>query len=90
MRILSPSYRLRQPTNVVTSTEGKAQMLTIPAGGIVTVVGQPSQETGMVAVMWEGKTLRMFTVDLTRRGEPVKVRAPEIPEIGSNNASSTQ
>ena len=47
-------------------------MLIIPAGAIVTVVGPPSEETGMVAVMWEGKTPRKFTVDLSRRGDRSK------------------
>lgn len=69
------SYRLSRETCVVCSVDGKVDLLTIPKGSIVTVAGEPSQETGMVAVMWGAKTVRMFMIDLQQRGERIRISA---------------
>jgi hypothetical protein len=69
------SYRLCRETCVVCSVDGKVDLLTIPEGSIVTVAGEPSPDTGMVAVMWGAKIVRMFNIDLQQRGEMVTTSA---------------
>jgi hypothetical protein len=65
------SYCLRRATCVVASAAGKPEIVTIPAGEIVTAQDEPSEETRMVSVTWENRTFRMFAIDLEQRGELV-------------------
>ena len=70
MRVVS--YRLCKETCGVCAVEGKPSLVTLPEGSVVTTAGEPSQVTGMIAVMWGTATVRVFLVDLEERGEIVK------------------
>ena len=72
------SYRLCRETHEVISNSGTPEILTIPAGGIVTVSEQASQEVGMVEVLWEDQPIKIFAFDTMRRGEPGKGGGNEV------------
>jgi hypothetical protein len=42
--------------------------MTIPHGGIVLVTARNHNDSHLVDVEWEGKTMMMFAVDLRERG----------------------
>jgi hypothetical protein len=63
------SYRLHREIKAVITVNGKPQILPIPAGSIITVTEpEPSVETGLVAVEWGDKIVKMFAIDVRRRG----------------------
>ena len=69
---MSNSYRLHREINAVVTVNGKPQILPIPAGSIITVTEpEPSSETGLVAVAWGDRTVKMFAIDVKRRGVPL-------------------
>jgi hypothetical protein len=47
---------------------GKRVAVSIPAGSVVKVLSGPNEEDRMVKVLFEGRALVMFTIDLLRRG----------------------
>ena len=65
-------YRLKTPTLAVMRQDGRQLPLTIPQGGIVSVIGPTYDDRQIVDVEWEGKKLLMFAVDLRDRGEPIE------------------
>jgi hypothetical protein len=62
------SYRLREPTSSLTWKAEKQHILTVPDGAIVTVLEEPDNGN-MLTVEWSHTKLRMFAVDLQKRGE---------------------
>ena len=66
------SYRLREETRAVSRIDGETDILSVPAGSIVTVTEESPRESGMIVVALGDKTVKMFRVDLLRRGDPVK------------------
>jgi hypothetical protein len=65
-------YRLKSATLAISSQEGLLLHKTIPAGGVVLVVGGRMEEARMAVVEWEGRILTMFARDLNDRGELVE------------------
>jgi len=58
-----------------------AQFNAIPQGAIIEVTSGPTgQRMGTVGVLWEGRTLAMFAIDIEKRGI-------EIVEVASQRAS---
>jgi len=71
---MSNVYRLYREINAVITVSGKPQVLPIPAGSIITVTEpEPPIETGLVTVTWEDKIVKMFAIDVRRRGVPLEV-----------------
>ena len=62
------AYRININTSAVVTVAGKQKLVTIPAGSIVIVEDNPSQDTGLVAVKWEDRVLKIFARDLSTRG----------------------
>jgi hypothetical protein len=62
-------YRMRIPTVAVSIDDGQKVMVTIPEGGEIEVVGGPLDSDGFLDVSWEGKSVRMFGIDIRERGE---------------------
>jgi hypothetical protein len=62
-------YRMRVPTVAVSIHDGQKVMVTIPEGGEIEVVGGPLDSDGFLDVSWEGKSVRMFGIDIRERGE---------------------
>jgi hypothetical protein len=68
----SQSYRLHQETQAVVDVNGRPEILSIPAGSVITVTEpEPTIEGGMVAVEWGDKIVKMFAIDVRRRGVPL-------------------
>ena len=70
-------FRLRSSTTAVQPRHGSnGEAITIPAGAVIASATPPesllqSDRTNLITVEWEGKTVRMFLVDLLERGERV-------------------
>ena len=66
------SYRLHREVRAVITLNGKPEILSIPAGSIITVT-EPKQtlNVGMIAVAWEDKIVKMFAEDVQVRGVPL-------------------
>ena len=64
------SFRLNTPTLGILSigTDGNRTPVTIPLHAIVTVIGGPLDGDRLIDVLWEGKTIMMFTQDIRTRG----------------------
>ena len=52
---------------------GKPVLLTIHVGSILTLLEQPSQDTGKAKVEWDGKNVELFAIDLAQRSEEIDV-----------------
>ena len=66
------AFRLKTPTlGTISSDDGHRVAVTIPQNAIVTVFNGPLDDNRMVDVLWEGKTVMMFALDLRNRGERV-------------------
>ena len=65
-------FRLKVDTLGIETLDGKRSAVFVPAGAIIQVTQGPSPTDGrMVDVMWNGKALVMFYVDIQERGEIV-------------------
>jgi hypothetical protein len=66
------AFRLKTPTlGIVPSDDGHRVAMTIPQDAIVTLINGRLHGNRMVDILWEGKTVTMFTQDLRKRGERV-------------------
>src|SRR5215469_8182746 len=76
-------YRLRQP--VIGFIESAKQIVTIPAGAIVTPRTDANPSPGLCTVVWDGKVLEVYRRDIERNGEVVShsnrvgVISPNLP-----------
>jgi hypothetical protein len=61
-------FKLDKTTLAIGDENGKPVAVTIPAGDIVKLIADQSPENKMVDVLWEGRTVAMYAVDLERRG----------------------
>ena len=53
----------------------KPRAVTVPAGAIIRVLTGPQNADGLVSVLWEGRTLGMFEVDVNVRGTEIEDRS---------------
>jgi hypothetical protein len=66
-------FELTSPTMAIDESDGKREAITVPVGAILKVVSGPSSEVDrMVDVLWEGRLVVMFAIDLTTRGVEIK------------------
>ena len=69
-------YRFKTPTlAILTLEDGHRIPMTIPVGGTVEVTATDINGNRLVDVLWEGKAVMMFTIDLRERAERVRVPA---------------
>jgi hypothetical protein len=62
-------YRLKESTLAIITVDGKNHPTTIPSGAIIKqLVDGPMDGNRLVDVAWDGKTVMMFTTDLSERG----------------------
>jgi hypothetical protein len=62
-------FKLEKTTLAIGDLNGKGVAVTIPAGDIVKVVANPSPGNNeMVDVLWEGRMVTMYAIDLELRG----------------------
>ncbi len=65
-------FRLERATLAVeNNTEGRRKAVTVPVGSIIKVVAGPNNGDGMVNVLWDGRVLEMFAVDVDVRGTEI-------------------
>jgi len=64
-------YRLTTPTLAIMSLDGQNLPVTVPMGSIVQVKDGPLDGDRLIDVVWDGRTVSMFTIDLRDRGERV-------------------
>jgi hypothetical protein len=66
-------FELTAPTLILDISNSKhVATITVPVGAILKVVSGPSSERDrMVEVMWEGRLVMMFAIDLTVRGREI-------------------
>ena len=70
-------FKLSTPTLALETLEGKRVATTVPAGTTVKVVSGPTQGDRMVDVLWEGRVIVMFAIDVNERGTEITDREAE-------------
>lgn len=64
-------FKLERATLGVETIDGKRRAVTIPADAVIKVVAGPNNGDGLVDVLWEGRALGMFAIDVDIRGTEV-------------------
>ncbi|MCU1334467.1 MAG: hypothetical protein JWO19_48 [Bryobacterales bacterium] len=64
-------FKLERATLAVEVIDGRRTAVTIPAGAIVKVAAGPVNGDGIMNVLWEGRKLAMFAVDVNVRGTEI-------------------
>jgi len=65
-------FKLEQTTLAIGDLNGKRVAVRIPAGDVVKLVSTPSPWNKMVDVLWEGRIVAMYAIDLRLRGFPAR------------------
>ena len=60
-------FRLKKETLAMGDENGKRVAVEIPAGDTVDLIADPSPGNKMVDVLWEGRRVAMYAVDLKQR-----------------------
>ena len=70
------TFKLVRATLALDAVNGKQRVITLPANAIVVMSVGSAEPSGLVSVRSDGRSLRMFAVDLSARGleiiEPVE------------------
>ena len=71
------TFRLKSATIATVIQDGKWTAVQIPSGAEVSAIGAiPVQESDgkhqQIEIQWQGRTMKMFLVDLQERGEPIQ------------------
>ena len=64
-------FRLSERTLAIEVLDGKRKAVTLPAGAIFKVVPGPGDGQQTVDILWEGRTLEIFTCDVNMRGTEI-------------------
>jgi hypothetical protein len=84
MRMAMTIYRVHHPiVSSCRTTDGRASIVYIPVGGAVEISEKP-QRGGLVDVFWEGRRLRIFSMDLFEFANEL---TPEVPVSCLNNTA---
>ena len=70
MRIVihNKTFKIVRPTLALDVVDGKQRIVTLPADAIVIVPAGAPDQSGLLKVCWDERSLRMFAVDLSARG----------------------
>ena len=63
----APSLRLNQETQGTVAEEGRRQIIKLPEGSEIALVGQVAEHPDMVEVTWEGQSVWIFAIDFEER-----------------------
>ena len=68
--LIGKRFQLEHATLALDLIEGKPRTITLPTGAVLTVASGPhgGPPNAMVDVLWEGRELTMFAVDVDVRG----------------------
>jgi hypothetical protein len=64
-------FQLRTETIAIDEVKGKRVAVTIPSGAIFKVVSGPRHNDRLIDVLWDGRVVQMFTVDIEVRGTEI-------------------
>lgn len=67
--------RLNRDTLAVVVVDGRPKPVIVPAGIVIKVVSELKLENNTVDVLWSGRTLEMFALDVRDRGSVVANRS---------------
>ena len=67
--------RITRATIALDVTSGKPAIVTIPIETILTVIPGLTDRQKMVNVLWEGRAVQMFAIDLAMRGVEIRTQA---------------
>jgi len=65
-------YRINSPTIALFEQDGRHVADTVPAGALIEINGDTFDDDKLQEVVWNGKSVLMFTQDLRKRAESVK------------------
>lgn len=63
-------YRILSPTIAVFRDQGRHVAGTVPAGAVIVIASEAFDGDRLVDVIWDGKSVMMFTQDLRARAAP--------------------
>ena len=66
----------------------RSSSINIPVGAILEVMSGPTAGDGMMDVLWDGRTVAVFSVDLNVRGTEILSSVPELIASGISNIQS--
>jgi hypothetical protein len=64
-------FRLERCTIALDVIDGHRRMVVIPAGQTIEAVSDPTSRDHMVEVLWQGRTLTMFALDVDVPGTEI-------------------
>src|SRR5258708_9646265 len=64
-------FRLERATLAVDGSDGKRRAVTVPIGEIIKVVSGPTDGNGMVDILWEGRIVEIFAIEVDIRGTEI-------------------
>lgn len=70
-------FRLNRDTLAVDIIDGRPRPVIVPAGIVIKVVSDLKPENKKMDVLWSGRTVEMFALDVRDRGSVVSIAAPE-------------
>jgi len=68
-------YRINSPTIALFEQDGRHVADTVPAGALIEINSATFDGDKLLEVIWNGKSVLMFTQDLRKRAEPAKASA---------------
>ena len=63
---------LRTSVLGIYSGDGPRTAFMIPAGAFVKILSGPNEEDRMIDILWDGRVIAAFAVDIVNRGEEVE------------------
>jgi hypothetical protein len=70
--MIGKRYRLKSPSLAILELDGQNLPVTVPMGSVVQVKNGPLDGDRLVDVLWDSRTVSMFTIDLRERGEELE------------------
>ena len=64
--------KLKSTVLGIYSVDGQRTAVMIPAGATVKIISGPRTEDRMVDILWDGRVVAAFAVDIVNRGEEVQ------------------
>jgi hypothetical protein len=73
-------FKLIKATIALEAHNGTRKAVTVPSDAILDVLSGPSREgdTGTVSVLWEGRNLAMFAIDIRLRGAEITDKSASV------------
>jgi hypothetical protein len=78
-------FKLRKSALAIEIVNGIRLRITIPTRTILKVIAGPIDGDQMVDVLWEGKRVSMFAVDLITRGTELPSRRTRVKDHGQED-----